>query len=247
MVYAVLTNKLQWAIGWVSLENSYNAFGERDSQSVFETILKLYLITGFEVVLRVSSWTNRNKIVLPYINAIYFRNKLNLLLWVIIQRHSFTQSVHMVVRKWFLRKGWCRVSHHISTCEFKHSDWTARDSIDITSNKFKLSIVVSLSTSVINWNPSSNISLGLVVIQCYWVIWLPWKTSSSICNLAISGDGLVAEDLPAESGDSKESIRQRREMYSFDIVQHLYSTVSFKNVSISKTKQSSIQFKAFLS
>ena len=55
MVDAVLADELQRAISVVSLEHSDDSLGQRDTQTVFESILELNFIARLQTSLRIAA------------------------------------------------------------------------------------------------------------------------------------------------------------------------------------------------
>lgn len=154
----------------------------------------------------------------------------------------------MIVWKWFLRESWSCVTH--SSSHHGHSNWArgnVLNSVYISRYKFQLSIIIFFATSIVNCYPTSYICTWLSLIQCNWVIWFPWKASSSIGDLTICSDRLTAENFPTQSGQSKETLWKWVERNSLNVIQYLNSSSCLDDISITISKQSSIKFDTFFS
>lgn len=157
----------------------------------------------------------------------------------------------MIVREGFLREGRSVIGHghHGGGYCLEHHDWLGSilDRIDITGNQFKLGILVSLSRSIIDGHPATDICLSLILTQRHRVIRFPRKSSSPVCYLAIGGDGLVAEYLPVEGGQGEEAIGQGWEVDAFDVIEHLYAIVGLEDVPGVVAQEGSVEFVALIS
>jgi len=244
MINAVFSNKLKWVVCIICLEHSDSSFRKGNTKLILLTVPNLNIIASFNIIFRVSSSTNRNRVIFPNSNVVYFRDELNLLFGIIIQSYLLAEGVHVIVWKWFLREGRSRRSipyhrHHRNSIFCVHGSrrW---NNVDISSDQFEFCILIFLSTPVVDSDPTSKICIIFIRTQSDWVVWFPWKSRSSICDLTVSGNSIEAVDLPAQSGKSKESIRQWGERNSFNIIENLNSIWSLHDISAVIAQQGTV-------
>ena len=210
MVDAVLSQKLKGAVCWVFLENSDSAFGEGHTKFVGFGVGDLYFVAGFEVSLGVASWTNTDEIVFSHFDAVDFGDEFHLFLGVLFKGDGLAKSVHVEIWEGFLGEGGRGISHSSSTrgsCHHFHSGSriVIADNVDIASNKFKFGSLVPLPAVVVDGHPSSHIGFLLFGTQNNRIVSFPLETGGSVGDLAVGGDGVLAEDLPVEGGDGVET------------------------------------------
>jgi hypothetical protein len=250
VVDAVLSDKLQRTVSFVSLENADSAFGEGNTQAVGLTIAELNFVAGLQAGLGVSAGVDGDEVVLADSDVVDSGNELNLLLRVIVEGHWLAESVHVVVREWLLWKGRSGIGHGVANLRHVH-DWRwinwLLDSVDVTSNQLQLSIEIALSRMVVNGHPSTYISSGLVLAQGYWVVRLPWESRSSVSNFAVSGDSLIAKNLPVKRWQGEEPVRERREVEPLDVVEHFDAVAGLQDIPWIEAKKGAVELVAFFS
>ena len=249
VVNAVFTHEFKRFIRIISFENSNSTLGKRDAKTIGFSVAEFNSVSCFKVWLRVAACTDANKIVFTDGNIVDFRDELHLFLRVVIERNRLAQGVHMIIWKRFFRK-WRRRTVHSSwrSCLFHHR-WLnlVLSCIHITSDKLKLGIKVSLSWTVVDSDPSTDVSFSFSVIECDWIIWFPRKASCSVSYFTISRDSSFTENFPIQSGNCEKSLWKWSKPNTFDVVENLYPGFSLKNVSGVMAKKNSIDFEAIFS
>lgn len=183
----VLTNKLQRLVIFIFLKHPYDSLRHWHSQFHSFCVFEINFVRCLKTILIISSCVDRYFIVFSNGDCEYFGNKLYLFLRRLIEGDWLRESVHMIITKRLLTK-WGSCIHHsycCSWCIIHRSIHRRFNNINLSCNQLQFSILILLSTIVIDWNPAPEICFGLLLVNDNYIISLPFEPICSVCKLTL--------------------------------------------------------------
>lgn len=203
MFDGIFAYELEAVIIHIPLKHPNNTFWKWNTQTSIFGVGYPNDVVGLNVVLQVPSCIYGHKIVFCELQGGNSWDKLQLLGGFFLDCDCSRQGVHVVIRKWFLRK-WLRSSALSIVCNSSSHHWYSigyflfSNSIDISSNQLQPGVFVSFATVVVDGDPAHKWANTLILVQRQYIVTLPGKTRCSVGNLALSWCLLLGVHLPSQ-------------------------------------------------